>query len=120
MKRVLLVDDDPMLQELFDIGLQSEGFEVVVVADGEAAQRAVDEAQFDAIVLDILMPVMDGVRFAHWLRKDKGLRTPVLILSVMAEEEKVQALASYENIDFLSKPVGLEKLLEKLHVLMRK
>ena len=117
-KRVMIVDDDPMLQELFSIGLESEGYEVAQAANGMEGQRLIEKEEYDLIVLDLLMPVMDGKHFINWLRREKMQQTPVLILSSMINEEVKKELEVFASIDVVCKPVGLEIFLEKVRALI--
>lgn len=118
MKRILLVDDDPALQEIFSIGLEAEGFKVTLAEDGRKAQEIVKQEKFDLIVLDLLMPVMDGLRFTRWLRDEEKMSTPVVILSSMVSQQNKDELLALGAVDALSKPIGLDAFLEKVNSLI--
>jgi two-component system response regulator MprA len=78
--RVLVVDDEPAVREVLARILEVEGFEVALAGDGRAAVRAQATARADAVLLDVLMPGLDGLEVCRRLR-DTGDRTPVLMLT---------------------------------------
>ena len=78
--RILVVDDEPAVREAVERALQLEGYEVTTAADGHEALQASDEQPADAVVLDVLMPRLDGIQVCRRLR-EKGDRTPVLMLT---------------------------------------
>jgi len=107
-----------MLRELFSIGLESEGYEVSQASNGIEGQRFLEDEEYDLIVLDLLMPLMDGMHFIKWLRKEKMLQTPVLIMSAMINEEMKNKLMGFGATDVACKPVGLEVFLKKVRGLI--
>jgi CheY-like chemotaxis protein/signal transduction histidine kinase len=108
--RVLVVDDDPMIQQLARRELEADGFEVVLAADGIEALRVVRETQPDAVLLDIRLPRLDGWNVLSELKSDPELRRlPVIILSVEEERARGYSLGAYE---YLVKPVEPSALTE--------
>jgi CheY-like chemotaxis protein len=108
--QVLVVDDDPMIQQLALKELESEGFEVVLANDGVDALRIMREEKPDAVVLDIRLPRLDGWSVLSELKSDAELRrVPVIILSVEEERARGFALGAYE---YLVKPVEPNALTE--------
>lgn len=108
--QVLVVDDDPMIQQLARKELESEGFEVVAANDGIEALRIMREEKPDAVVLDIRLPRLDGWGVLSELKSDAELRrVPVIIMSVEEERSRGFALGAYE---YLVKPIEPSALTE--------
>lgn len=77
--RILVVDDDELLRELLEMVLVVEGFEVDVAGNGEEALDRLQSSDFDLVVLDLMMPILDGLRFLK--RVPDGKRPPIIVLS---------------------------------------
>jgi two-component system response regulator MprA len=117
--RVLVVDDEPAVREVLARILEVEGFEVALAGDGRAAVRAQASAPADAVLLDVLMPGLDGLEVCRRLR-DTGDRTPVLMLTARdGVGDRVEGLEAGAD-DYLSKPFALEELLARLRALLRR
>src|SRR5436305_10165381 len=117
--RVLVVDDDPPLRRMLERTLVAEGFEVTVAADGGAALVAVERSAPDVIVLDVGMPVLDGLAVARRLR-DKGLPTPILMLTARdAVPDRVAGLEAGAD-DYLIKPFAVQELVARVRALTRR
>ncbi len=117
--RVLVVDDEPFVREALDRVLRHEGYDVQLAADGQEALRAQAAGRADAIVLDVLMPRLDGLAACRRLR-DGGDRTPVLMLTARdAVADRVAGLEAGAD-DYLVKPFALEELLARLRALLRR
>jgi len=111
---VLVVDDDPDIRELLFTALEDEGFEVVPAGNGREALTIIQTFRPDVIVLDLMMPVMDGWQFANELRaRDEGDEDiPIVLLSAardLATHAKTLAAA-----DIIEKPFDLAELLPKI------
>ena len=117
--RVLVVDDEPAVRESLLRALRLEGYEVELAADGaEALHRRVASAP-DAIILDVLMPGVDGLEVCRRLRAE-GDRTPVLMLTARdAVPDRVAGLDAGAD-DYLVKPFALAELLARLRALLRR
>jgi two-component system response regulator MprA len=117
--RVLVVDDEPAVREVLARILEVEGFEVALAGDGRAAVRAQAAARADAVLLDVLMPGLDGLEVCRRLR-DTGDRTPVLMLTARdGVGDRVAGLEAGAD-DYLPKPFALEELLARLRALLRR
>jgi two-component system response regulator MprA len=117
--RVLVVDDEPAVRESLERVLRHDGFEVDVAADGREAIRRLAVVRPDAVLLDVLMPQLDGLEVCRRMR-DTGDRTPVLMLTARdAVSDRVAGLDAGAD-DYLSKPFALEELLARLHALLRR
>src|SRR6195256_609604 len=117
--RVLVVDDEEALAVSVADGLTAEGFDVEVTHDGLDALWRVRERQYAAIVLDVLLPGMNGYRVCETLR-DEGIWTPILMLTAKdGEYDEAEALDTGAD-DFLSKPFSFVVLVARLRALMRR
>ncbi|HEU4656199.1 MAG TPA: response regulator transcription factor [Capillimicrobium sp.] len=117
--RVLVVDDEPFVREALERVLRHEGFEVELAADGLEAVAVHGRARADALVLDVLMPRLDGLATCRRLRA-AGDRTPVLMLTARdAVADRVAGLDAGAD-DYLVKPFSLDELLARLRALLRR
>jgi two-component system response regulator MprA len=117
--RVLVVDDEPAVREVLERILRVEGFDVALAGDGREAVRRQSEARADAVLLDVLMPGLDGLEVCRRLR-DVGDRTPVLMLTAReGVGDRVAGLEAGAD-DYLAKPFALEELLARLRALLRR
>jgi two-component system response regulator MprA len=117
--RILVVDDEPAVREAIERALRLEGYEVAVAADGCEALERIDLRPPDALVLDLLMPRVDGLELCRRLRHS-GDRTPVLMLTARdAVADRVTGLDAGAD-DYLIKPFALEELLARLRALLRR
>jgi two-component system, OmpR family, response regulator MprA len=117
--QILVVDDDRAVRDALARALELGGFDVALAADGEAGLALMEEFAPDVVVLDLMMPRLDGLQACRLLR-ERGDRTPVLILTARAEvSERVEGLEAGAD-DYLTKPFALEELLARLHALLRR
>jgi two-component system response regulator MprA len=117
--RVLVVDDEPALRSSLERALRQAGYDVGLAADGREALRAVAAEPPDAVVLDVVMPGIDGIEATRRLRAD-GNRTPVLLLTARQEvADRVSGLDAGAD-DYLTKPFALDELLARLRALLRR
>jgi two-component system OmpR family response regulator len=118
-ERLLLVDDEDNLRSMLDAALRHNGFEVTAVASGREALDRVPSDHPDLVVLDVMLPDLDGFEVCRRLRAD-GDRTPVLFLTARdATEDKVRGL-TLGGDDYLVKPFSLEELVARSHALLRR
>jgi two-component system response regulator MprA len=117
--RILVVDDEPAVRESLDRALRLEGHEVELAGNGEQALRAIGDRPPDAVVLDVMMPVLDGLATCRALRA-AGLRIPVLMLTARdSVSDRVAGLDAGAD-DYLVKPFALEELFARLRALLRR
>ncbi|MBB5433261.1 response regulator transcription factor [Nocardiopsis composta] len=117
--QVLVVEDEPAVREAVAEALELEGYRVRCATDGGTGLEAVAARPPDAIVLDVLMPFMDGITMCRRLR-ERGDRTPVLILTARdAVGDRVAGLDAGAD-DYLVKPFDLDELLARLRALLRR
>ena len=114
-----MADDDRAIRESLARALELEGYEVTGVADGVESLTVVRRESFDALVLDVMMPGVDGLAVCRVLRAD-GDRTPVLMLTARQETaDRVAGLDAGAD-DYMPKPFELDELLARLRALMRR
>ena len=119
MDKVLIVEDDPDVRAALTRALSFEGYDIDTATDGGKALAMVDEEEPDAIVLDVMMPFVDGLETARRLRAH-GYTTPILMLTARGEVgDRVDGLDAGAD-DYLAKPFALEELLARLRALLRR
>jgi two-component system, OmpR family, response regulator len=117
--RILVVEDDPKLRTLVRRGLEQQAFSVTVAADGTEALWNATEFDYDAIVLDVMLPDVDGFTVCEKLRA-AGSWTPILMLTALdAVEDRVRGLDKGAD-DYLVKPFDLAELAARLRALFRR
>jgi two-component system, OmpR family, response regulator MprA len=117
--RILVVDDERAVREALERALRLEGYEVELAADGQEALFSLARRGVDAIVLDVLMPVMDGLETSRKLRR-QGNTAPILMLTARHDvSDRVAGLDAGAD-DYLVKPFALEELLARLRALLRR
>ena len=109
-KRVLVVDDDASIRELLSTALEDDGYEVVPATNGQDALSVVERWRPDVIVLDLMMPVMDGWTFAKRLRERHEI--PIVVLS--AANDLARHAKTVGARDVVGKPFDLDQLLPKV------
>jgi len=111
-KRILVVDDDEMVLMALDELLKPEGYEVHTVSSGSDALERLNKDGYDLLMLDIIMPEMDGFELCKRIRKMEAYKeTPILFLTAKSREaDRVQGIEAGANL-FLSKPISPDKLL---------
>lgn len=117
--RVLVVDDEPSLTDLLSMALKYEGWEIRTAADGQSALVAAREFRPDAVVLDIMLPDIDGLKVLQRLRAD-GSDVPVLFLTAKdALDDRIAGLTAGGD-DYVTKPFSLEEVVARLRGLIRR
>ena len=116
--RLLLAEDEQSLSRALTAILERSSYSVDVVYDGEAALEYMEHGNYDGVILDIMMPKMDGMTVLKKIRKS-GNRIPVLILSAKSEiDDKVEGLDCGAN-DYLTKPFSTKELLARIRAMTR-
>ena len=117
-QKVLVVEDDSNIAELLRLYLQKDGFEVSHAADGGKAVEMAKEIQPDLVLLDIMLPVMDGWQVCRELRKT--MKMPIIMLTAKGEtEDKVSGLEMGAD-DYIVKPFEVKELLARVHAVLRR
>ena len=120
-KRILVVDDDRNLRKIIQTNLELAGYDVTTAANGEDALRTLDAMQPDLIVLDVMMPVMDGYEVARRVRRHpSNTHVPIIMLTAKSEvEDKVAGFDAGAD-DYITKPFGPQELLARVKAKIRR
>jgi DNA-binding response OmpR family regulator len=117
-RKILVVDDTRNVQELLRDFLSSQGFEVLTAYDGREALEAVRAAGPDLILLDIMMPRMDGYQFITRLRRESSV--PVIMITAKQQEEDVIRGFELGADDYITKPFRMRELLVRIRAVLRR
>src|SRR5690625_3727494 len=118
MKKILLVEDEEMTREGVEEFLKVKGYEVVAVEDGEEAIATFQRESFDLVVLDIMLPKVDGFEVLQTIRKTS--ETSILMLTAMDDEStQIMSFEEYAD-DYMSKPFSLAVLEKRIEALLRR
>src|ERR1700682_4009918 len=115
---ILVVDDDPQIRRVMRATLTAQGYTIVEARDGQEALEKLRSERPDLVLLDMNMPVMDGLEACREIRRDSEV--PVIMLTVRsAEKDKVRALDAGAD-DYVVKPFGIQELLARVRALLRR
>lgn len=119
MKKVLVVDDEPSIVTLLTFNLEKDGYEVMSAVDGAVGYELALTNQFDFIILDVMLPNMDGLEITKSLRREK-IDTPILILT--AKDDQVDKIIGLEigADDYLTKPFSPREVLARMKAIFRR
>lgn len=119
MKKVLVVDDEPSIVTLLTFNLEKDGYQVVSAEDGAEGFELALSNQFDFIILDVMLPNMDGLEITKSLRREK-IDTPILILT--AKDDQVDKIIGLEigADDYLTKPFSPREVLARMKAIFRR
>ena len=119
--KILLVDDEPDILEILSHNLTKEGYEVSTAANGEEGLKMAHEIQPDLIMLDIMMPVMDGVEVCRQLRQNPDFNNTIITF-LTAREEDYSQIAALDNggDDYITKPIRPRVLTSRIKALLRR
>ncbi len=116
---ILLLEDEPQLARIVKDTLQKQGYAVTHVNNGRSGLDCLDETRYDLFIVDIMLPLLDGLSFVRELRKKDAL-TPVLFLTAKSRTEDVIRGFEEGGNDYLKKPFSLEELLLRIRELLRR
>ena len=111
--RILIIDDDVILAGLLQLTLELEGFEVDTAPDGDEGLALVRQKPFDLILLDLVMPKMDGIKFLRLLNESDAKRPPIMIVSSATGTELTEQHRAMGVVDIARKPVEPAMLVER-------
>ncbi len=121
MKKILVVEDEKEMLESFKIRLENEGFEVLTAGDGEEGLRLAREANPDLVMLDLILPKLNGYKICRMLKYDKRFRhIPVIILTAKAEESDRELGLTVGADVYITKPFEWEEIHKKIKELLLK
>ncbi len=116
--RVLVVDDEPQIRRSLQVNLEGKGYQVLTAEDGEQAVQVMAHQPPDVIVMDLLLPGIDGIELTRRLRKDSAV--PIIFLSAIGEEQKkIDALEAGAD-DYVTKPFSVDELLARIKSVLRR
>lgn len=118
MKRILIVEDEPELQELLCAYLQDAGYAAAVAGDGAAALDLFRAQSFDLVLLDIMLPKIDGFEVCAQIRRQS--QVPILMLTALDGEAQQLRGFGLNIDDYVTKPFSMPVLLEKIRVILRR
>jgi len=120
-KRILIVDDKPELRKALAIRLEASNYQVLTASDGEEALKKVREERPDLIILDIMLPKMDGFKVCRLFKFDPQYKNiPVIMLTVKAQrEDKLMGMETGAD-EYITKPFNAEELLAKVKEHLKK
>lgn len=119
MKKILVIEDDPAILQGLELSLQEEHFDVSTADDGEKGYNMARKNNFDLIVLDLMLPKMNGFEICSSLRKEK-VQTPIIMLTSKKEEiDKVMGLETGAD-DYITKPFSIRELIARIKAVIRR
>jgi two-component system OmpR family response regulator len=117
--RVLVVDDEPSIADTIVTALSYEGFTVACAADGRSALELIEEFRPDLVVLDVMLPDVDGISIARRLREE-GVATPILFVTARdAPNDRIEGLTAGGD-DYVTKPFTLAEVIARVHAILRR
>ncbi len=117
-KKALVIEDDVNIAELLRLYLDKDGFDVTIAHDGGKGLHAATDTPYDIILLDIMLPVMDGWQVCREIRK--ASRVPIIMLTAKGETlDKISGLEMGAD-DYVTKPFEVKELLARVHAVMRR
>lgn len=120
-KTILVVDDEQDLLDLIEYNLKKEGFKVLTAENGEKGIEIAILHQPDLVLLDVMMPKMDGFDVVEIMRQDKKLmRTPIIFLTARSDEKTEIEGLNKGGDDFITKPISTTKLVSRIKAVMRR
>ncbi|MCZ4312006.1 phosphate regulon transcriptional regulator PhoB [Comamonadaceae bacterium G21597-S1] len=121
LPRILVVEDEPAIAELISVNLRHNGFQPIWVADGDGAQREINEVLPDAILLDWMLPGHSGLALARRWRADPRVKpVPILMITARGDEpDKVAGLDAGAD-DYITKPFSTQELLARIRAVLRR
>jgi DNA-binding response OmpR family regulator len=117
--RILLIEDEQKVARFIKKGLEAEGYEVEIAADGKTGEKCARMETYDLILLDVLLPKKGGFEILHDLRQDE-IRTPILMLTARSGTEDIVSGLDKGADDYLTKPFEFSELLARIRSLMRR
>lgn len=110
-QKILIAEDDKEVAVFLQNGLQREGFETILAADGQEAKQKILKADPDLIILDLIMPKCNGWEVLKWLRKEQKKPTPVIVVSAKDELEDLKKTYALKADTYLVKPITINDVL---------
>ncbi|WP_454063978.1 response regulator transcription factor [Candidatus Nitrospira salsa] len=116
--RILVVDDEPQIRRSLQVNLENKGYVVITAASGEEALDAIAQRQPDVVIIDLILPTINGIELTRRIRKQSPV--PIIVLSAIGnEQKKVEALETGAD-DYVTKPFGMEELTARVRSALRR
>lgn len=114
-KKILVMEDDTFLQSVYEVKLTNEGFEIKIVKNGKDGVEIYPKFKPDLILLDLMMPEMDGFAVLEELKMKKKVKTPIIVLSNLGQGSDIEKAKSLGAVDFLVKASAqINEVVEKI------
>ena len=117
--KILVVDDEPAILELIEYNLESNDYQVSTATDGEMAFEKVSKGNFDLMLLDQMLPKMNGMEVLKKMRESGNLTPVIFLTAVDSEDTKIKGLISGAD-DYVTKPFSIKELLARIEVVLRR
>ncbi len=114
-KKVLLVDDDKLIDKMISTFFLSRGISTEIAMNGKEGIEVLKKIRPDAIILDLMMPGMDGFEFCEQVKKNEQLKDiPIIVISAFCTEDNIKRILALGACDFFKKPFRIKELIEKV------
>ncbi|MCF6331753.1 MAG: response regulator [Draconibacterium sp.] len=110
MKRILLAEDNKLILETVAHSLTKEGYEIIKAIDGKECLELLEDNEVDLIITDLYMPNVNGMEVISFLRDERRITTPIMVLSAAGDEENVLKAFEFGADDFMIKPFSLVEI----------
>lgn len=120
MPRVLIVEDDPLIARIVEIKLENRGYQVIRASDGQEGLEAIRQHKPDVVLLDVMMPVMDGYQVLRILRGEAEFTSlPVIMLTAKGQERDIMSGLKEGATDYIVKPFSPSEVVERVEKVLR-
>lgn len=121
MALIYMVEDDETIRQLLNYALQARGYDIKSFEDGESFLKVYEDERCDLLLLDLMLPGMQGTEVLEYIRKKKGdKKLPVLVLTAKNSEPEIAKTLDMGADDYLTKPFGIMELLSRVNALLRR
>jgi len=116
--RILLVDNDELMLDVLKIVLKGCGYKLIVAHDGQEAMQSIRELEPDLVIMELMLPVLDGLRLLRWLREELHSRLPVMVLTALNRPGVYDLVTGLGVAELIYKPIGRNELLRQVKKLL--
>lgn len=118
MNKILIVEDEIAISDLIKIGLESQGYKCETAYDGEIAANLIEEKQYDLVLLDVMLPKIDGYELLEYIKQMQDI--PVIFITAKGQiKDKIKGLKAGSD-DYITKPFVMEELLARVEAILRR
>lgn len=119
--RILIVEDDPGMVEAVRLRLEANGYDVLIARDGAEGLARIREEKPDLVILDIMLPIMDGLTVCRMIKFDEAYKNiPVILFTARVQKSDIEGGKEVKADAYITKPFKSEELLEKIAALLKK